>query len=361
MQGLERQQPPVGRRQGGAKAEAETPGLGLGQLAGLPNVFTAQFPTAALQGGPRNVDGGGVAYDEEGAGAGGSMMDDTAEGTAPMSVEPLLRLPAEPGAGVEAVLECGANGGRQLLSFSVAFPRVAVAMGDACPLTLRVVSHWPLPLRASRLLLRFNKDYLGAVTVVDAGGPAAAADRWRASLAQPPPAPTPASSSSSGSDDHQEVDETGTARARLLLRPDAPLDLRLAVPVPTHELVEVGDLLHALSLHVSLDPLPSPTAPVLPCGARPFPGPFTLTVPSGVACLDRGVKAANVCCRAAAGAGGEQLVVAQPSSLPVPLHASLRGFPAVEIIRPLASATLGLARLLTTAGTVPPPPAAKPQ
>ena len=292
------------------------------------------------------------------------MMDDTDEGAAPMGVDPLLRLPAEPGAGMEAMLECGANGGRQLLSFSVAFLRAAAAMGDACPLTLRIVSHWPLPLRASRLLLRFNKDYLGAVTVLDAGGPPAAADRWRASLAQPPP-PAPSSSSD---DDHQEVDETGTARAPLLLRPDAPLDLRLAVPVPTHELVEVGDLLHALSLHASLDPLPAPTAPLLPCGARPFAGaagagPFTLTVPSGVACLDGGVKAANVCCRAAEveaeAGGGMQLVVAQPSSLPVPLHASLRGFPAVEVIRPLASATLGLAGL-TTAGTVS-PPVAEPQ
>lgn len=354
-----------------AAAAAEAPGWG--QLAGLPNVFTAQFPPTAAAAGVAAL--GEVVYDEDGAGV--SMMDEAAEvpGTAPLGVEPLLRLPAEPGAGggVEAALECGANGGRQLLSFSVAFPRAAAAMGDACPLTLRVVSHWPVPLRASRLLLRFNKDYLGAVTVLDAGGPPTAAERWRASLAPlsappPPPGSSSAGSSSSANDDaanYQEVDEAGTARAPLLLRPDHPLDLRLAVPVPTHELVEVGDLLHALSLHVSLDPdpLPAPSAagPLLPCGVRPFTagaGPFTLTVPSGVACLDGGVKAANVCCRVDAdaattmGAGGQQqrsspLVVAQPSSLPVPLHASLRGFPAVEVIRPLASATLGLAGLTT--------------
>lgn len=306
----------------------------------LPSVFTARFPPAASAG---TGEGGAVTYDEgeEEGKAGGSMMDEGeggAGGASQMGVPPMLQLLPE---GIEAALDCG--GGRQLLSFSVAFPQATAAMGGACPLILRVVSHLPLPLRPSRLLLRFNKDYLGTITVLDASSPASSSptERLKAALLAPPPsaaaAPPPSCTT------FQNVDDNGAAQAPLLLLPDTPLDLRLAVPVPTHELVEVGDLLHALSLQVVVGP-PSPAiTAALPCGARPCARPLTLSVPSGVTCLEGTVLTANVCCYT-----DDAAVVSQPSSLPVPLHASLRGFPAVEVIRPLASATLGLAGVVAS-------------
>jgi hypothetical protein len=342
-----------------AAAVPVTAGAGAGAGAGgLPSVFTARFPPSA---GPVGSVGGPITYDheegEEGEGSlggvgGSSMMLDEHDGggaaasPSPLGMEPMLQLPADGGGVVEAALECGGSGGRQLVSFSVAFPQATAAMGGACPLVLRIVSHLPLPVRPARLLLRFNKDYLGTITVLDAAA-LSPTDRLKDSLqpnatatAPPPPPPPPSSSS------YQDVDDNGTARSPLLLLPDTPLDIRLAVPVPTHELVEVGDLLHALSLHVVIDP-PSPPPPsttTLPCSARPYARPFALRLPSGVACLEGAVRAANVCCyQPPSSSSSSPLVVAQPSSLPVPLHASLRGFPAVEVIRPLASATLGLA------------------
>lgn len=120
---------------------------------------------------------------------------------------------------------------RQLLSFSVTFPTSTAALGTVCPLTLRLVSHLPLPLHASSLHLRFNQDYAGAITVLDPS-PLSALDRLAQSWATPPPAPPDAKSSALANHHQPQQQQSKVVHAPLLLLPGTPLDLHLALPIP---------------------------------------------------------------------------------------------------------------------------------
>lgn len=252
---------------------------------------------------------------------------------------------------VQVDLNCG---WRQLVSFSACFPEATAAMGGSCLMLLRVVSHLPLPLRVSEMLLRFNKPYIGTVRIVEASSlpasTASALDRVKQSFTAAPAAfPPPLQSA-------VKVDDQKTAHVTLplLLQPDTPLDLLLTLSLPTDEAVEIGDMLHAVQLQLLIN---SPTSSSLSFSSSlpssPFPPlrrSLCLNIPSGVAYVDGfGVTKANVfkglataAAATATGASPSSSLAAQPSSLPIPLQASLRGFPALEIIRPVAHASLAL-------------------
>ncbi len=295
----------------------------------LFNPATKMAPSSSTEGGP-------VTYDE------GVDASFSSSSSLALALEPMVTLLPD---AVEVALECG---WRHLVSFSVTFPEASTAMGGCCPLVLRLVSHLPLPVRLSHLQLRFNKD-IGIIRVVErTPSPSSPTDRLRQSFAPPPPPPPFSRPTPALPHPYTEVDETKVARVDtpLLLQPDAPLDLFLAVPVPTHELVEVGDTLHAVQLQLFVDAPPTPPSPSP--SLSPWCRTLCLNVPSGVAYRDGfGVMATNIF-----KAGSP---ATHPSSLPVPLEAAVRGFSAVQIIRPVARASLGLShekeeeeRLVTT-------------
>lgn len=143
-----------------------------------------------------------------------------------MQLPPNLTLPAVPG---QVSLECA---WRQLLSFSLIFPCASASMGSVCPFTLRIISHLPLPLHASSLELRFNKDYAGIITVLDPS-PLTPTQRLSESWSSPPPPPPDSLKSPRAKQpEHLTLDENKTVRASLLLLPETPLDLRLSLPIP---------------------------------------------------------------------------------------------------------------------------------
>ncbi|KAM3571497.1 hypothetical protein VYU27_006473 [Nannochloropsis oceanica] len=274
--------------------------------------------------------------------------DDSGEETASSvstSLEPMLTLLTDT---VQVDLNCG---WRQLVSFSLCFPDATAAMGCSCLVLLRVVSHLPLPLHVSEMLLRFNKPYIGAVRIVEASSlpasTASALDRIKQSFTAAPALVAPPLQPA------VKVDDQNTAHVTLslLLQPDKPLDIPLTLSLPMGEAVEVGDLLHAVQLQLLIN-APNSTSPSFSSSLfSPFPPlrrSLCLNLPSGVAYTDGlGVTRANVFKGpVSAAAATEVYPPSSPathlSSLPVPLQASLRGFPALEVTRPVAHASLAL-------------------
>ncbi|TFJ87161.1 hypothetical protein NSK_001493 [Nannochloropsis salina CCMP1776] len=246
---------------------------------------------------------------------------------------------------------------RQLFSFSLNFLDATAAIGSTCLVLLRLVSHLPSPVRASQLHLSFNKAYIGTICILEDKGsalmPTPAEDRLRRPFAGS------CNLSSSSSPSIVAVDmEHGVARVPvpLLFHPDEPLDIQMALPLVVNEAIEIGDMLHAVQLQLVVDPASSlSSTPPLECSSAcfsPLNRALRLNMPSGVAYLDNfGIMTANLFKgpmprRAKEAPANPSTTLydpaTQPSSLSVPLQATIRGFPAVEIIRPTAQATLCL-------------------
>ena len=116
-----------------------------------------------------------MTYDEGGKNDASSSFSSTSS-TFPLTAEPMVTL--LPGA-IEVALGCGS---RQLVSFSVSFHEATVAMGGSCLFRLRIISHLPLPLHLSKLCVRFNKDYMGTIDVLEGGNQLSALERLRDSF-----------------------------------------------------------------------------------------------------------------------------------------------------------------------------------
>ena len=280
------------------------------------------------------------------------------------SYDPITTLGPE---SIEVHLSCS---WRQLVSFSVTFPEATEAMGSTCTFTLRVISHVPVGLPLSRLDLRFNKEYIGTVTILDSSG-LKPADRFHQVLTSSPsphhgshshshrrrrsqdhraghehghhrrrssspvgPAGLPSSplSPSDGTSPPStrlsstrertvlsvELDpSTKTASAPLLLQPDVPLDLKVSMALPSQDGVEVGDVLYATLLKLTLDIPPAPEGQPPPKDT--WAKPVCLSLPSGVVYQEGlGVVRADVCEE-----GHDGIVASEPSTVQVPLCAAV--------------------------------------
>ena len=148
-------------------------------------------------------------------------------------------------------------------------------------------------------------------------------DRLRQSLLQPPLPAQQHQSKQHATTTPLPIDETKVVRTSLVLEPDVPLDVCLSVVVPTHELVEVGDMLYPLQLKLTMN-MPdygNQAAKAFPSSAKPYARPLCFNMLSGVTYMDSlGVVAADICEEARA---PDYIVSSQSTTLPVPLQASV--------------------------------------
>jgi hypothetical protein len=206
---------------------------------------------------------------------------------------------------VEVALRCE---WRQLVSAAAVFKSNTCAKAKVCPVLLRLVSHLPFPLPLSRIELASNRDYIGTITLHNSLA-GSVVEKLRQMAADPASCPAPPPPQ------YVEADDKGAASVPLLLRPEQPLDIPLGLPIPTHELVKVEDIIHVTTFKLFLDvDARSPPPP------RALGKPVCMTIPSGV----KHVEGLGVVLASSFEVEEGAAPATEVSTLPVALRAAVR-------------------------------------